>query len=125
MKNYKKVSYHKCKDEEFSRKEYFFSMKLEDVRICFKAEYFMISTIKKNFPRKYRNKSFSCISCSPLLSKSTSTGTSKIMPEDSQFHLTHECIACTSLRERYDVATDQGLGDFFREVVKIRAEDTE
>ena len=115
MKKYKKLSYEKCKDEKFVRKEYFFLLNLDDVRTRFRAEYFMIKTVKKNYPRRYRNKSLLCQSCTSLLSEFNSAGRPNKPPEDSQSHLTQECLAFVDLREKYDIETDQGIVDFFRE----------
>ena len=71
----------------------------------------------------YRNKALSCQSCTSLLPKLDSTGRQIKPPEDSQSHLTQECLAFVDLREKYDIKTDQGIVDFFREVVNRRAED--
>ena len=57
---YKKINVEEYQSEQFERKSYFFEMNLDSVRDRFRIANQMVETVRKNFSRKYRNKSLSC-----------------------------------------------------------------
>ena len=68
--------------ETFERKKYFFENNLEEVRFMFKIKSEILPTIRKNFPRKYKNQTLNCPSC-----RSNDNDLSSPQ-EDTQKHLT-------------------------------------
>ena len=62
-KGYKKIKFEEYEKEQFERKAYFSKMDLESVRARFRISNEMVETIRKNYSRKYRNKSLTCPSC--------------------------------------------------------------
>ena len=102
--------------EELKRKQYFSEMNLHDVRDRFRISSKMFGSIKGNFPQKYGRDSLECVSCKDL---------NKSLQLDTQSHLIESCPAFSDLRANHDTKTDRGITEFFREVIKRRAEDEE
>ena len=76
----------------------------------------MVQTVRKNFKRKYRDKSLKCPSCKPFYGDSDED----VLPDDSQSHLSLECPAFSDLREQLDSSDEGSLADFFRQVISRR-----
>ena len=94
-------------------------MRLEDIRVCFRAKTKMIQHVKKNYPGKYKETSLSCPSCWKNVSSQS------IRPPHSQTHITSECLAFADVRDVLDLETDEGLVEFWKIVVNRLAEDVE
>ena len=109
-------------------------MDLDSVRDCFRVANQMIKTVRKNFSRKYRNKSLSCPSCSyPTTGYSVNSDSSNnpsivisnnsdiLRPADTQLHILEECVAFRDLREQFDTRDDlQILQESRRETYQER-----
>ena len=63
IKQYKKLSYEKLKDEKYERKPYFHTLNLEETRVRFRVSNNMVQNFRKNYPGKFKGKSLSCQYC--------------------------------------------------------------
>ena len=61
-RNYKKIDLEEFQKDSFTRKEYFNSLNLNDIRYKCRIEMQMLPTIRKNQPSKYRKRNMS-LSC--------------------------------------------------------------
>ena len=111
IKKYKKLDYKECEKETFGRKQYFQNLDLEGVRARFRISSKMVPTIRKNFPRKYQNQTFTCQACSNLQEE-------KCL--DTQDHVLTACSAYSDLRNEFNLNEDKDLVVFFRNVLERR-----
>ena len=120
IKKYKKLNYEEMSKETSKRKKYFFENNLEEVRFMFKIKSEILPTIRKNFPRKYKNQTLNCPSC-----RSNDNDLSSPQ-EDTQKHLMFNCPTFASLRMDKDlVNNDTHLLQFLRDVIQYRIENNE
>ena len=105
-------------DEEFKRKDYFYSLRLEDVRLKFKSESRVVPTIRNHFKRKYRSRSLNCPSCQVTsLSIPEEEGNEML---DTSRHILYHCPAFREQRLHRNFEDDQDLVDFLNEIIKYR-----
>ena len=119
---YKKIDMDEFQNDNFERKQYFYTMNIEQVRYKYRIENNMVATIRKNFSNKYKNSSLSCQSCRHI-PENSDTNTSKITTNripDTQIHVLYECRAFDHLRETLDTRDDLQLIQFFKRVVEER-----
>ena len=88
---YKKINTESLKKEEFKRKEYFYSLRLEDIRMKFKLESKVFPTIRNHFKRKYKNRSLRCPSCRNILLSSPGEDEDEVI--DTSSHILNHCPA--------------------------------
>ena len=122
IREYKKIDYNQCFEEEYKRKSYFYDMNLEQTRTRFRISSKMLQTVKSNFSSKYKHTSMSCQSCKGMKRE---TEDSEDDPIDSQSHLLTSCLAFSDIRDQYDTNTDLGLVKFFSAVIERRIEEEE
>ena len=126
-RNYKKIDLEEFQKDSFTRKEYFNSLNLNDIRYKCRIEMQMLPTIRKNQPSKYRkrNMSLSCPSCKYMTNDSniqnTNNNTNKY--PDTQNHLLNQCVAFSHIRQEIDTQKDEGVIQFFKLVVETRIEE--
>ena len=84
--------------------------------MMFKIKSEVVPTIRKNFSRKYRDKSLACPSCREFWPKLFSP------VEDTQHHLITECPAFVDLRKYKDMENSEHLAEFFKAVIQHRME---
>ena len=115
---YKKIDQEEFRKESFSRKPYFSTLNLSDIRYRCRIDLKMVDKIRQNFSSKYRRKnlSLSCPSCkhhnNNINDKNTTHTTNKF--PDSQNHLLHQCPAFSHLHEELDIKTNEVLIQFFK-----------
>ena len=90
-RSYKKLDYNEMSTETFERKEYFYKLTLEMVRLRFKISSKIVPTVRNNFKRKYKSTNLSCPSCIDFNPQTSSPR------EDSQNHLMLDCPAFEEL----------------------------
>ena len=56
IKQYKKLSYEKLKDEKYERNPYFHTLNLEETRVRFRVSNNMVQHFRKSYPRKFKGK---------------------------------------------------------------------
>ena len=110
-----KLNLQEFSQEKFERKNYFFEKNIDDVRLMFKISSEILPTVRKNFSRKYKNKTLSCPSC-----RNTSSP-----KEDTQKHLMLECPTITFQRLEKDFSNDTHLIKFFKSVIAYGIENNE
>ena len=115
--SYEKLDPDSWKHEEFERKEFFEELDLESVRMMMKIKGGMVNTIRGNFKQKHRkkNQSITCQSCKEA--RELEDPESK-KPIDTQLHVLEECEAFDDIRHEYDIHRNEGLVEFFKQVVK-------
>ena len=124
---YEKIVQEEFRKDSFSRKPYFSTSNLSDIRYRCRIDLKMVDKIRQNFSSKYRRKnlSLSCPSCKHYNNntndKNTSHTTNKF--PDSQNHLLHQCPAFSHLHEELDIETDEGLIQFLKIVTETRLEE--
>ena len=118
-KKYKKLNHDELAQENFERKPYFYELNLENLRIMFKIKSQVVPTIRKNFSRKYRDKSLECPSCRNL------NPSPSIPAKDTQHHLITECPAFTDIRNEKDMGNDKDLAEFFKAIIQHRMDNNE
>ena len=108
-KNYKKLDYRKLSEEKFEMKEYIKTNKIQDSRTLFQAKSKMMRSVKMNYKNhpEYLKTNWSCSGCSLV---------------DSQEHLLW-CDSYAHLREGLDLAKDDDLVRYYRNFLRIRADD--
>ena len=120
--SYKKIDMEEFTNDDFKRKQYFYTMNIEQVRYKYRIDNKMVATIRKNFSNKYRNSSLSCQSCRHLPKNSNNNAsniTTNRIP-DTQTHVLYECEAFSHLREQLDTRDELQLIQFFKQVVEER-----
>ena len=120
MKEYKKVDFNQCVNEEFKRKDYFYDLNLDQTRTRFRISSQMLETVRSNFSNKYKYSSLGCQSCKGIINQNND---SHDEPIDSQSHLLTSCLAFSDLRDQFDTESDLGLVNFFTAVIKRRLEE--
>ena len=118
-KKYKKLNHDELAQENFERKPYFYELNLENLRIMFKIKSQVVPTIRKNFSRKYRDKSLECPSCRNL------NPSPSIPAEDTQHHLITECPAFTDIGTEKDMGNNKDLAEFFKAIIQHRMDNNE
>ena len=108
-RNYKKLDFRKLSTEKFEVKEYIKKNKIEDSRIIFQSKSKMMRTVKMNYKNnpKYIQANWSCSGCSLV---------------DSMEHLLW-CDSYSHLRVGLNLDNDNDLAGYYRNILKIRAED--
>jgi hypothetical protein len=108
-RNYKKLDFRKLSTEKFEVKEYIKKNKIEDSRIIFQSKSKMMRTVKMNYKNnpKYIQTNWSCSGCSQV---------------DSMEHLLW-CDSYSHLRVGLNLDNDNDLAGYYRNILKIRAED--
>ena len=123
---YKKIDIEEFQNDSFTRKAYFQTLNLHDIRYKIRIEMKMVATIRQNYPSKYRRKnlSLSCPSCrnmSTTIDQNTINTTEKF--PDNQNHLLHECRSFSHLTQELDLRKDSDLIHFFKWIVEMRMEE--
>ena len=118
IQKYKKLNYTQMSQEPFERKSYFYDMNLENCRMLFRISSQMLD-LKTNMKNKYRNQSLTCRLCK---SDDPESIQAEEKPQESQFHLANECVSFSSLRSITDFSDNIQLVEFFKSVMKKRAE---
>ena len=143
IKEYKKINYEQCRNEEYRMKEYFNTMKLSDIRMNFRRRYYMIQTIRLNFKgnKKYKSEGYRCPDCFALCQAESDTASPqnvssfslvgqdntppsdpRQVAEDSQEHVQSSCLGNKDLRDGRDLDKTVELLAFFSDVRKRRTE---
>ena len=112
-KEYKKVDINDLSTNDFTLKPYIKNLSVTDARIKFRLTSKMTQQVKMNFQseRHYAESLWTCEGCRNLGS---------IGYRDTQQHIL-VCPAYSEIREGKDLSTDRDLVDYFKEVLKIRA----
>ena len=121
----KKISYTECMTEKYERKPYFYTLNLEQAKDRLRISSAMVPTIKGNFSSKFRGESMKCESCKKSSPTNHEMDLTTEENYDSMNHCKYVCPAFDDLRNLYSLETDIGIVEFFRSVVKRRAEEEE
>ena len=134
IKNYKKLDYEELSKEPFERKEFVYTLSLENARMRYKLLSKVVPTVRGHFPQKYRKTSLECPACrrgrqsdSPPPSLTSLSRHSQVSseetPTDTSSHILLVCDNYADLKdETFDPSDDKKLSEFFRLVVKRRIE---
>ena len=118
IKQYKKLSYEKLKDEKYERKQYFHTLNLEETRVRFRVSNNMVQHFRKNYPGKFKGKSLNCQYClkKHLEDNPNDLNAQISIPEDSQIH-SYICPQNRDLVQSLDIRnSDSDLVLFFKTI---------
>ena len=115
IKGYKKMNYEECLKEKFEMKEHFYSLNIQDSRMCFRMKNFLVPTVKSNFKndKKFKASKWLCDDCS--VTDGTTRGSM-----DSQDHILNHCPANEDLRKGLNLQDNKDCVKFFQQVIQRR-----
>ena len=128
ISKYKKLDQERLKEDNFGRKPFLDTLNLDDSRFRWRIEAKLVSSIKCNYPSKFRRRGLPltcplCATSNPTaasVEKVTQTGEQSLPspPLHSQSHLlSGECDGVSDLLIDCDPGDDKSLTIFFRRVV--------
>ena len=128
IKKYKKLDYNEMSKETFERKEYFYKLNLEDIRLRFKISSQVVPSVRTSFPGKYRENGLHCPSCTTV--EETNQPLGRISPTvsnptDSLNHIMLHCPAYGKFRDGRNLECDQQLVEFVKDAIQYRMENNQ
>ena len=114
MKLYKKHKYNDHCNDEFKTQSYFYQMNVHNARMQFKIKASMIPTVRMQYMNDpvFARQLWTCPDCADP--QDTCGG-----KMDSMAHVL-DCPAHEDIREDLDMESDEGVVEYFKEVVKRR-----
>ena len=127
MRGYKKISLDKCKNKPHKMQDYFKKLNVQESRMKFRIDCFLVPTIRLNFKsnKKYKAEKWLCPDCTPeCVTKSSGPPGDLSSPSlnlyaDSQEHA-YVCLGNSDLRQGRDLDDTRDLVTFFSELVDRR-----
>ena len=127
MKGYKKISFDYCRGRPHKMQDYFRELNIQDSRMKFRIDSFLVPTIRMNYKshKKYKAENWLCPDCTPEsvtmspsppgdLSTSLTT-----LHADTQEHA-YVCLGNSDLREGRDLDKTRDQVAFFSDLVERR-----